>query len=153
MLRSEKLVKSITSIPDKSNACIDRIVSKWKAMLQDQKGMKTLFFSDAGKHGSTTLGGSSARRFSQKLESSLNPYIPLNKINSILEGMLGPGHNKQIAILQQQLVARAKCVIMTGWASFQLQTLRLHLHLNKGNKCYEVLDKDCMETTFNEVGL
>ena len=123
-------------------------------MLQDQKGMKTLFFSDAGKHGSVTLGKTSAgRNFSQMLESSLNLYIPLNKIDSILEEMLEPGHIRKIAILQQQLVAHAKCVIMIGWASFQLQTLRLNLHVNKGNKCYEVLDKECMEITFNEVEL
>ena len=77
MLRSEKLAKSVRSTPVKSSACIDRILAELEEMLEDQNDMKTLFFSDIGKHGRTTLKDSSALSFSEKLEDTLNPYTSL----------------------------------------------------------------------------
>ena len=53
------------------------------------------------------------------LEDSLSPYISLEKINSVFEGMLGQTLSKQIPILQQQVVAHAKCIIMVGGGNFQ----------------------------------
>ena len=147
MLRSEKLAKSVRSTPVKSSACIDRILSELKVMLNDRNNdnnMKTLFVSDIGKHGSTTLKDSSALSFSEKLEDTLNPYTSLEKINSIFEDMLGPTLSKQIAILQQQLVVRAKCIITVGGGNFQEETRRLHAYLHGGQHCHKVLDSQCM---------
>ena len=144
MLRSEKLAKSVRSTPVKSSACIDRILAELEEMLEDQNDMKILFVGDIGKHGSTTLKDSSALSFSEKLEDTLNPYTSLEKINSIFEDMLGPTLCKQIAILQQQLVVRAKCIITVGGGSFQGETRRLHAYVHGGQHCHKVLDSQCM---------
>lgn len=51
MLRSERIKASeLVS----NNSCAKGIVSDWKIIMQDKKNMKTLFFSDTGKHGGKT---------------------------------------------------------------------------------------------------
>ena len=141
MLRSEKLARSVKSTPVKSNACIDRILYELKDMLQSD--MRTLFMSDIGEHGSTTLKDSSALSFSQKLETAVNADISLKKMNSIFEDMLGPTLCKQISILQQQLAVRAKCIITVGGGNFQGETVRLHAYLYGSNNCHKILDSQC----------
>ena len=143
MLRSEKLKRSILSTPSKVNSCIGGILSDWEEMRNSTNATKSLFFSDAGKYGSVTLHKPSASSFSKEVYNKMRSHLAVDDVNSVLKGMTNSSDSVQIAILHQQLAARASCVILIGYGSFQAHTLSIHAHLHRGKECYVLRGGNC----------
>lgn len=144
MLRTEKLNRTVTSQPlANNNSCANRILSDWKKMVEGRNITQTLFFTDTGFHGRPGWKNLNATAFSQYIHDGLNLALSLNKLNSVLEGMIGSKDSIQIAAFHQQLVARASCVIMVGGGSFQTYALHMYAHLHKGRECYLYRSRQC----------
>ena len=153
MLRLHKMKQSMLSIPLQNNSCFQGIISDWKEAKEGRNITQTLFFSDIGKHGSVERGRkyADATRFSTGVHDAVNVHLSLDKMNSILEKITGSQNSVQIAILHQQLVAHATCVVVVGGGSFQAQTLYMYAHLHKGKECYVVRDGDCEKQYITQI--
>ncbi len=154
MLRTEKLFrnnkyKAIVSRPPDNNPCASDIISDWKKMVTKSNLSKTLFVSDIGSHGSMRWSNSLALKFSRYIEDMFQPELTLSDINSILEKITGSKDSVQIAVLQQQLVAHATCVLVVGGGTFQGQTFNMYAHNHKGRECYTVKDEACKTTSLH----
>ncbi len=148
MLRTEKLFRNrkyieTASIPPEINPCVHDIVSDWKAMISRSNLSETLFFSDIGAHGSMEWGNPSALKFSQYIHNKLQFGFPLSDVNSALENMTKSNDSVQMAVLHQQLVAHATCVVIVGGGSFQTQTFSMYTHKRRGQGCYTVRGGAC----------
>ena len=141
MLRSEKLNGSILSTPPKENPCIGEILSDWEEMRSSMNVTKSLFFSDTGKYGSVSLYKPLAQNFSNYVYDKMRSHLAVDDVNSVLQVMTNSGDSVQMAILHQQLAARASCVLLVGQGSFQSHTLSIHAHLRK--ECYVLRDGNC----------
>jgi len=146
MLRTGKLNAQIISEPPRRKFCANQTVSDWTRIVGGVAITQTLFFSDTGKHGSLGWKNSNATDLSQHVHDALNLDLSLEKVNSILETMAGSENPVLIAMLHQQLVAHATCVIAVGGGSFQAQALFMYSHLHRGKECYIVRDKQCERT-------
>ncbi len=150
MLRTEKLFrnknyKAIISRPPENNTCASDIISDWKGMMIGKNLSKT-YFSDVGIHGSMKWNSSSALKFSQYIHDTLPLQLTLTDVNFSLENMTNSRDSVQMAVLHQQLVAHASCVVIVGGGSFQSQTFNLYAHNHKGQECYTVRDSACKIT-------
>ena len=143
MLRTEKLSGSILNGLPEASQCSDNILSDWRNVTRRMNLSGTLFFSDAGSHGSSTWSSPHARRFSQYIQKVLQVSPTLSEVNSILEDMTGSRNSVLIAFLQQQLVVRATCVVVVGGGTFQAQALNMYAHKHRGRECYVSRNADC----------
>ena len=148
MLRTEKLFRSKDNkdfifIPPENNTCARNILFDWKAMVERSNISKTLFFSDIGGHGSLRWSNPSALNFSQYLHDTFHVKVTLSDINSAFEKITNSQDSVQIAILQQQLVARSTCALIVGGGSFQGMTFNMYAHNHKGRECYSVRATSC----------
>ena len=144
MMRTEKIKNSKMSGSLEKNSCASGILSDWKSMAERNNITKTLLFSDTGKHGSTGWqNAGNAGRFVRYIQDTVGAYFTTDKVNSILEQITGSKNSVQIALLHQQLVAHATCVVMVGGGTFQSFTLNQYAHLHKGHECYSVKSGEC----------
>ena len=144
MIRSEKLSNSIISSPQAWNKCMTTVLSDWKNVLANTTNLKTLFFTDASAHGSTTLNNKQAIRFSRELEHSLHLEHHLSEVNQYLERTSGSKNSVFIASLHRDIIARAKCVIMVGGGVFQQMTLHTFAYIHRGEElCYSFRKGTC----------
>ena len=138
MMRTEKLHrtnKTIFTVPPEHNFCAQAIVSDWKEMADKNNITKTLVLSDIGNHGSAGWYSDQALTFSKYIQKTVGTQHTVDKINSVFEKWTKSTDSVQIAVLHQQLVARASCAILVGGGSFHTLTLNLHLHNHKGEEC------------------
>ena len=138
MMRTEKLHrtnKTIFMVPPEHNFCAQAIVSDWKEMADKNNITKTLVLSDIGNHGSAGWHSDQALTFSKYIQKTVGTQNTVDKINRVFEKWTKSNNSVQIAILHQQLVARASCAILVGGGSFHTLTLNLHLHNHKGEEC------------------
>ena len=148
MLRTEKLFRNkgnkdfIFQAPN-NNSCARDIVLDWRSMVEKNNLSKTLFFSDIGGHGSMQWNSPAALTFSQYIQSMLHVEMKHDDINSIFEKLTSSKDSVQIAMLHQQLVAHATCVVIVGGGSFQSQTFNMYAHNHKGQECYTVRIETC----------
>lgn len=152
MLRTEKISSGLSS----NSSCANDILYDWKNLTGDNNITKTLLFSDVGKHGSMGWYSSAASRFSQHLRNAVHVHLTGDKMNSILEGFTHSKNSVQVALLHQQLVIRATCVIIVGGGTFQMQTLNQYAHLHRNHMCYSLRSgacKSCHITRVNGYGL
>ena len=146
MMRTEKLHrtnKTIFTVPPEHNFCAQAIVSDWKEMADKNNITKTLVLSDIGNHGSARWHSDQALTFSKYIQKTVGTEHTVDKINSVFEKWTKSNDSVQIAILHQQLVARASCAILVGGGSFHMLTLNLHLHNHKGEECVAVRGWSC----------
>lgn len=148
MLRSEKMNR-IQFLED--SPCASAVISDWSTMVEGKNITKTLFFSDIGAHGSKGWHNFNASAFSKHIQDALNLHLTFDRMNLILEGMTGSGNSVEIAFLQQQLVARATCVVMVGGGSFQMQALHTYAHLHRGHECYAFRHRECERKYISQV--
>lgn len=154
MLRTESLHigSSFLSVtPYSNNTCINGILSDWKKLVQQSNVSKTLFFTDSAKHGSLGWNSASARRFSDYIHDALNLDLPLDKVNSIFEKMTGSKDSMQMAILHQQLVAHATCIVVIGGGTFQFHTISMYSHNHRGQECYAIRQNTCDRRYISQV--
>ena len=57
--------------------------------------------------------------------------------------LTGSDNRVQIAVLSQQLVARARCVVAVGGGTFQAQALNMYAHSHRGRECYAMRSDEC----------
>ena len=144
MMRTEKIKPPKMSGSLEKNSCANGILSDWKSMAEQNNITKTLLFSDTGKHGSTGWqSAGTAGRFAKYIQDTAHVYVTPDKMNSILEQITGSKNSVQIALLHQQLVAHATCVVMVGGGTFQAQTLNQYAQLHKGHECYSFKLGEC----------
>jgi hypothetical protein len=142
MLRTEKMKEVISTSPA-NYSCVSGILSDWKEIVGSKNITKTLFFSDIGAHGSMKWNDVHAKELSGYVSDGLQLTLSPKQVNSILEDLTGSKDSVQIALLHQQLVARATCVVMVGGGKFQSNTLHTYCHLHRGQECYAFRDGKC----------
>jgi hypothetical protein len=142
MLRTEKMKEVISTSPA-NYSCVSGILSDWKEIVGSKNITKTLFFSDIGAHGSMKWNDVHAKELSGYVSDGLQLTLSPKQVNSILEDLTGSKDSVQIALLHQQLVARATCVVMVGGGKFQLNALHTYCHLHRGQECYAFRDGKC----------
>lgn len=140
MLRTEKIKSSILSITPSKNSCVNRILSDWKKLVQQYNVSRTLFFTDSAKHGSLSWNSNSARSFSDYIHDTLHLDLSLHEVNSIFENLTGSKDSTQMAVLH---LAHAKCVVVVGGGSFQVQTVSMYSHNHRGQECYSIRNSTC----------
>lgn len=140
MMRTEKMYLAMDS-----NKCAKEITSDWKRLKNTHNITKTLFFSDADSHGSTTLiQGSQKRTFAQNVRDSLHLELTTDKINVFLEKITASRDSVLIAVLTRQIVAHATCVMTIGGGLFQRQALNMFAHNHRDSElCYSVRNNMC----------
>ena len=150
MLRTEKLYKnqSVFSVPPERNTCAGGILSDWRDLSRERHINKTLFFSDIGAHGSLRWSNSDAASFSKYIHDSVRVSLTLDEVNSVLEEMTGSEDSVTIAVLQQQLVARATCVVVVGGGTFQMN---MYAHGHRGRECSAVRNFQCSRAYISHV--
>lgn len=143
MLRTEQMKKSIfTNIVPNESACVKHVMSDWNEKRESHNISRTLLFSDVGAHGSMGWRGKqpAAFKFVSYLQHAVHSDLPLN---AILEKITGSKDSVVIAQLNQQLVARATCVVIAGGGSFQQQALNMYFHYHRGKECYTFRKGNC----------
>ena len=138
MIRTEKLHhsnKTLFTVPPDQNFCAQTIVSDWRKMAEEKGIKKTLVLSDIGEHGSARWDSPLALKFSEYIQSTVETEHRIDEINRTFEELTGSQDSVQIAILHQQLVARATGAILVGGGSFHTMTLNLHLQNHRGEEC------------------
>ena len=145
MLRTEKIKISEMSGSLDNSSCASGILSDWRSMAERNNITKTLLFSDTGKHGSISGWRNAviARQFVQYIQDTMHLYVTPDKMNLFLEQITGSRNSVQIALLHQQLVAHATCVVMVGGGTFQGHTLNQYAHLHRGHECYSFKLGEC----------
>lgn len=148
MLRTEKLFRNsktvhIVSRPPDNNSCIQNILSDWKEIRERKNLSATLLFSDIGSYGSMRWNRPSALNFSQYIQNTLPLAWSPNDVNSAFVNMTSSKDAVQMAILEQQLVTHATCVVIVGGGSFHSQTFNLYAHNHIGRECYTFRGQSC----------
>ena len=151
MLRIEKMESSVIQTPPQNNECVKKIMADWNKMRGNQNLTKVLFFSDAGSHGSVTLDSPNAQSFSEYIGGALHLEIDQDEINHHFETATSSNNSVQIAVLQQELAARATCVMMVGGGLFQQHTLNMYAHSHRGRECYSVRDAHCRSLYIHKI--
>ena len=147
MMRTEKMEKRFVQ-PGFKNPCVTDIISDWESMKAHIMApkFKTLFFSDAGAHGSTTWiwKETGAKHFSEYVEESLHVEHSLSEINGFLENITETTDAVLIAALQRVIASQAKCIIVVGEGRYQKQTLNMFGHYHRGEElCYSLRNPGC----------
>ena len=144
MLRTGKLQKPIISRPPGDSSCAAGIISDWGEMANRMNITKTLYFSDIGKHGLVQWNSANAASFSQYVQNSLQLTMNRDQVNSVLERLTRSSDSVLIALIQQELVARATCVVIAGGGNFQSQTLNRYCQVHHGHECYSYRNGNCI---------
>ena len=153
MVRTEKMFKQsinkgIRARPinaTTSYTCANNIITDWNTMARQSNISRTLFFSDMGRYGSLswTNPSSLALEFSQFIHDRLGLELTLSNVNTALEDITKSKDAVQMALLHQQLVSRATCVMMVGCGLFQRQTYRMYSSSHPGQECSVIRDREC----------
>ena len=154
MIRTEKLHRSnktLFTIPPDKNFCAQAIISDWRKMAEEKGIKKTLVLSDIGEHGSARWHSLLALNFSKYIQSNVKTEHHIAEINRAFEELTGSPDSVQIAILHQQLVARATGAILVGGGRFQMMTLNLHLYNHRGEECVALRTETCDKGYVGEV--
>ena len=151
MLRTEKFQKKIISTPPGNSSCAAGIISDWREMANKMNITKTLYFSDIGKHGLVQWNSANAASFSQYVQNSLQLTMNRDQANSVLERLTSSSDSVLIALIQQELVARATCVVIAGGGSFQFFTLNRYCQLHRGQESYSYRLGDCKKTYIQHI--
>ena len=154
MIRTEKLHRSnktLFTVPPDKNFCAQAIVSDWRKMAEEKGIKKTLVLSDIGEHGSARWHSPLALSFSEYTQSTVKTEHRIDEINRAFEELTGSQDSVQIAILHQQLVARATGAILVGGGTFHMMTLNMHLHHHRGEECVALRTETCDKRYVGEV--
>ena len=151
MLRTGKLQKQIISRPPGNSSCAAGIISDWREMANRMNITKTLYFSDIGKHGLVQWNSANAASFSQYVQNSLQLTMNREQVDSVLERLTSSNDSVLIALIQQELVARATCVVMVGGGGFQTLTVHRYCQLHRGRECYSYRSGNCNNTYIQHV--
>lgn len=133
-----------------NSSYVHQILSDWREIIHSQKITQNLFFSNLEEHGSPPLKPV-VKQFSERVRDALQLTITVDEVNLILEGMMNSSHSVQRAVLHQQLVARATCVVMVGGGAFQMQTLNQYAHQHRGHECYVFRNGNCQKKYIAQV--
>ena len=120
--------------------------------MAEEKGIKkTLVLSDIGEHGSARWHSPLALSFSEYIQSTVKTEHRIDEINRAFEELTGSQDSVQIALLHQQLVARATGAILVGGGTFHMMTLNMHLHHHRGEECVALRTETCDKRYVGEV--
>jgi hypothetical protein len=147
MIRSEK-ISSFHFSSDSS--CASRIISDVTTMRVERSITKTFFFSDLGSYGSANWDSQEALSFSDRIQGALNVSLTTPQLNAMLQSTVSL-NSVQVALLHQQLVAHATCVVMVGGGAFQMQTLHMYALRHRGQECYVFRHKNCERNYISRV--
>jgi hypothetical protein len=115
---------------------------------KEDSNLKDVFLSvDIGKYGSKSFEGVNYNGHLHDLESFVERVYGNMNVTGwerSFEIITGKDHAGYIALVQQAIVARAKCVLFMGGGSFQQRTLELYKELHPDSKqpCIKVV-KQC----------
>ena len=127
--------------------CIERTLQQLNQLRADT-GINTTFLSiDIGKYGSISfLRKKYYGHFSEMSEFVRKVHgggMSLADVEKTLERVSGSRDAGYIAMLQQLIVTRAKCILFMGGGSFQRHALHIYqsLHPSKEEQCVQVVSK------------
>ena len=116
--------------------------------IQQKFGLKSTFLSiDIGKYGSYSFGQKNYYNHLTDMESFVSKVyrgkMDIRVWERTFEAVAHTTDAGYIAMLQEVLVVRAKCIIFVGGGSFQRHAFNLYseLHPNKEERCYKVIEK------------
>ena len=115
---------------------------KWKSGLKD-----TFLSIDIGKYGSHSFGLKNYFNHLADMESFVRQVyrgkMDIHEWERTFEAIAHTTDGGYIAMLQEVLVVRAKCIIFVGGGSFQRHAFNLYteLHPDKEDRCYRVIEK------------
>ena len=151
MLRTEKFRRDVLSVSPDKNPCVDRIRADWNSMKKSRNISKTLVLADVGSHGSKTWSSANAKRFTKHIESVVHSELTFDGVNAILEKITSSRNSVQIAVLNRQIVAHARCVVFVGGGAFQMQTASMYAHYHRGQECYSIRNSACDSRYISQV--
>ena len=144
MLRSEKIIQSVSLSSLKFSKCTESIMSDYMSALDRINGTKTLLFTDDGPYGSQSLSGKIiANNLSYYLQDNLKPELSPRELDSALVNMIKSNGSVIIALLQSLIVSRATCTIMIGGGTFQYMTMSMYAQNHRGHECYYFRTSNC----------
>ena len=116
--------------------------------VRQETGLTDTFLSiDIGKYGSKSFEQKNYYNHLKDMESFVgkvyNGRMDVHGWEKTFETVAHTTDAGYIAMLQQVLVVRAKCIIFVGGGSFQRHAFHLYneLHPNKEDRCYKVIEK------------
>ena len=116
--------------------------------MQWKSGLRSTFLSiDIGKYGSHSFGLKNYFNHLADMESFVRQVycgkMDVREWERTFEAVAHTTDGGYIAMLQEVLVVRAKCIIFVGGGSFQRHAFNLYseLHPDKDERCYRVIEK------------
>ena len=116
--------------------------------MQRKTGLTNTFLSiDIGKYGSSSFVQKHYYNHLQDMESFVTKVyrgkMDIRVWEKTFETVTETTDAGYIAMLQEMLVVKAKCIIFVGGGSFQRHAFHLYteLHPNKEDQCYKVIEK------------
>ncbi len=116
--------------------------------MQWKSGIRNTFLSiDIGKYGSHSFGLKNYFNHLTDMESFVRQVyrgkMDIHEWERTFEAVAQTTDGGYIAMLQEVLVVRAKCIIFVGGGSFQRHAFNLYskLHPDKDERCYRVIEK------------
>lgn len=138
-------------VPDNSDPyaiiphCLKETLAQWR-QLKLETGLNTAFLSiDIGKYGSNSFAHTKYRGHLKEMMAFLKQMYDgrmiLQEWEKTFEATSGTTDAGYIALLQQVIVTRAKCILFVGGGSFQRRALHLYqqLHPNPEDQCVRVV--------------
>lgn len=116
--------------------------------MQWKSGLRSTFLSiDIGKYGSHSFGQKNYFNHLADMESFVRQVyrgkMDIREWERTFEAVAHTTDGGYIAMLQEVLVVRAKCIIFVGGGSFQRHAFNLYteLHPDEDERCYRVIEK------------
>ena len=125
--------------------CLKLTLDHWQKFKRDT-GLNTTFLSiDIGKYGSISFD---RKRYYGHLKEMMDfvtqvygGKLAVHEWEKTFERIARSTDSGYIAMLQQVIVTRAKCILFVGGGTFQRHAYNLYRQLNPENQCVRILEK------------
>jgi len=125
--------------------CLKLTLEHWQKLKRDT-GLNTTFLSiDIGKYGSISFD---RKKYYGHLKEMMDfvtqvygGKLAVHEWEKTFERVAHSTDSGYIAMLQQVIVTRAKCILFVGGGTFQRHAYNLYRQLNPENQCVRILEK------------
>ncbi len=138
MARIEKIQNNPSQ---KISECIKQAIQITQDLYKNHRFSNMFLAMDVGKYGSTSFSGNQVRKDGQTFFESLHVYNTQHLTFQEWEGMFShissSNNPAYVGNLQRTIVAKTKCLVLLGGASFQSQAIEWHhyFHPEQPEEC------------------
>ncbi len=125
------------------NSCLESVISAWNELKVESNLSETFWSLDVGAYG--TIGYSQLpwkRPIAEQVLFFMEDHynVSYSEVEESLTEVSGMTNRGYIALLQQSVAVRAKCLLLIGGGTFQEHAASQYNELHQGNLCIVVKD-------------